>query len=91
MSLLAVQDVSCHFNMGKRVGVLRAVDGVSFEIDKGETFALVGESVLPGGISFTPGLYPDPVFSGTGALFEVDFDQQASHNGRLCDLLPSEL
>ena len=42
MSFLAVQEASCHFNMGKRV--LRAVDGVSFEIDKGETFALVGES-----------------------------------------------
>ena len=44
MSLLAVQEASCHFNMGKRVGFLRAVDGVSFEIEKGETFALVGES-----------------------------------------------
>ena len=44
MSLLAVQDVSCHFNMGRRVGMLRAVDGVSFEIAEGETFALVGES-----------------------------------------------
>ncbi len=42
MALLQVQHVSCHFKL--RDGILRAVDDVSFEIEAGKTFALVGES-----------------------------------------------
>jgi oligopeptide transport system ATP-binding protein len=48
--LLTVRDLTRHFPitggpMGVRaVGTVRAVDGVSFTIDKGETLALVGES-----------------------------------------------
>lgn len=41
--LLSVRDLKKHFTMGKNE-VLKAVDGISFDIYKGETFGLVGES-----------------------------------------------
>ncbi|MEE2777871.1 MAG: oligopeptide/dipeptide ABC transporter ATP-binding protein [Acidobacteriota bacterium] len=43
MSLLSVQGASCHFRLGAGK-VVHAVDEVSFDIERGETFALVGES-----------------------------------------------
>ena len=47
--LLEVQDLVMHFPIGggmfaKPAGVVKAVDGVSFKIRKGETLGLVGES-----------------------------------------------
>jgi peptide/nickel transport system ATP-binding protein len=41
--LLSVRDLKKHFTMGKNE-ILKAVDGISFNIYKGETFGLVGES-----------------------------------------------
>ncbi|RSD24428.1 ABC transporter ATP-binding protein [Mesobacillus subterraneus] len=41
--LLRVRDLKKHFSMGKNER-LKAVDGISFDIFKGETFGLVGES-----------------------------------------------
>lgn len=41
--LLSVKDLKRHFEVGQG-STLRAVDGISFEIFKGETFGLVGES-----------------------------------------------
>ena len=65
MSLLEVRDLHTYLNSGGEV--VKAVDGVSLSIDKGETFCLVGESgsgksicalsiiqLLPAGIASHP-------------------------------------
>ncbi len=49
MALLEVTDLKMHFPLRKgvlsrTVGFVRAVDGVTFELEKGETLGLVGES-----------------------------------------------
>ena len=49
-ALLEVEGLTKHFTVkrglifGRTVGVVRAVDGISFSLDRGETLALVGES-----------------------------------------------
>ena len=49
-TLLEVRDLKVHFPIRegvvtqKQVGSVKAVDGVSFELKRGETFGLVGES-----------------------------------------------
>ena len=40
--LLAIRDLHTEFRTG--AGVVRAVDGVSWSVDPGETVAIVGES-----------------------------------------------
>ena len=42
MALLSVRDLHTRYSVGRQV--LRAVDGVSFEVERGETVGLVGES-----------------------------------------------
>ena len=42
MSLLEVNDLSVEFRTSD--GIVKAVDGVSFKVDRGETLAIVGES-----------------------------------------------
>jgi oligopeptide transport system ATP-binding protein len=41
--ILEVKDLKQHFKVGRK-SVVKAVDGISFDIYKGETFGLVGES-----------------------------------------------
>lgn len=41
--ILEVKDLKKHFDLGKNQ-ILKAVDGISFDIHEGETFGLVGES-----------------------------------------------
>ena len=48
-SLIEIQDLKQHFKIkgglfGRNIQTVKAVDGVSFNINKGETFGLVGES-----------------------------------------------
>jgi oligopeptide transport system ATP-binding protein len=48
-TLLSVEDLAVHFPISagiirRQVGVIRAVDGISFAVEKGETLGLVGES-----------------------------------------------
>ena len=49
-AILTVRDLQMHFPVTqgiiiqKKVGAVRAVDGISFEVKKGETLGLVGES-----------------------------------------------
>ena len=47
--LLQVSDLRVHFPLqagllGRNAGTVKAVDGVAFHIDRGETLGLVGES-----------------------------------------------
>jgi oligopeptide/dipeptide ABC transporter ATP-binding protein len=41
-TILKVEDLQTHFHTRK--GIMKAVDGVSFHVDEGETFGIVGES-----------------------------------------------
>ena len=75
MPLLSVTDLRTHFHT--RSGVYRAVDGVSFSVERGETLGIVGES--GSGKSVTcysiMGLIPTPpgrIVSGTATFDGTD-------------------
>ncbi len=75
MSLLQVKDLRCYFHT--RDGIVKAVDGVSFDLEKGQTLGIVGES--GSGKSVTcysmMGLVPMPpgkIESGTAFFDGID-------------------
>jgi len=75
MPLLTVTDLRTHFHT--RDGVVRAVDGVSFSVEKGETLGIVGESGSGKSVTCTSllGLIPQPpgrIASGTAMFDGVD-------------------
>ena len=85
MSLLSVTDLRTYFHT--RSGVYRAVDGVSFSIERGETLGIVGES--GSGKSVTcysiMGLIPQPpgrIESGTAMFDGVDLLHATSAQAR---------
>ncbi len=81
--LLEVKDLQCHFRVHE--GMVKAVSGVSFHLDKGETIGLVGESgcgktttayaitsLLPRNATIQGG---DIVFKGRSLLTNVKKDK----------------
>lgn len=76
--LLVVKNLVKHFPLmskgvffRKEVGVVHAVDGISFSVNKGETFGLVGESGCGKTSTARAILYLDPPTSG-----EIYFENQ---------------
>src|SRR5262245_11105770 len=72
MALLEVKDLQTHFFT--REGVVRAVDGVSFQVDKGKTLGIVGESGCGKSVTALSimRLLPEPPAKIVGG--SVDFD-----------------
>ena len=71
MALLEVNDLRTHFFT--REGVVRAVDGISFAVEKGKTLGIVGESGCGKSVTALSimGLIPKPpakIVVGLGAV-----------------------
>ena len=82
MSLLSVKDLHIHFHT--RNGIVKAVNGVNFSIDKGETLGIVGESGSGKSVCCYSllGLLPTPparVESGSAIFEEKDLLQMSEH------------
>ncbi|MDV3220213.1 ABC transporter ATP-binding protein [Intrasporangium sp.] len=88
--LLEVKDLRVHFDVGQRV--VKAVDGVSWSIDEGETLAIVGESGSGKSVSAMTilGLVPTPparipggrVFFRGRSLLDMSENEQRQLRGR---------
>ncbi|MBN2450359.1 MAG: ABC transporter ATP-binding protein [Lentisphaeria bacterium] len=72
MALLEVDNLTFHFHL--RDGVVRAADGVSFAVERGETFGIVGESGCGKSVTCLSllGLLPRP--PGRLVAGRADFD-----------------
>src|SRR3981189_3635651 len=73
MALLEVQNLQTHFRTPE--GINRAVDGVSFHIEEGETLAIVGESGCGNSVTAMSlmRLLPEPSGKVRGAVRGKDF------------------
>ena len=72
--LLSVRDLQVHFGSGE--APVRAVDGVSFDIRRGETLALLGESGCGKSVTALSLLQLVPVPAGRIVAGEINFDGQ---------------
>ena len=72
--LLSVRDLQVHFGAGD--APVRAVDGVSFDIRRGETFALLGESGCGKSVTALSMLQLVPAPAGRIVAGEINFDGQ---------------
>ena len=90
--LLEVKNLSTQFNTES--GVVKAVDGVTYEINEGETLALVGESGCGKSVSALSimRLIPDPpgkitsgqvIFDGEALLTLPDTDMRNIRGNRI--------
>jgi ABC-type dipeptide/oligopeptide/nickel transport system ATPase component len=75
MALLEVRDLKTYFHT--RDGIVRAVDGVSFDVEAGQTVGIVGESGSGKSVTCYSllGLIPQPpgkIESGTAKFGNVD-------------------
>ena len=92
MALLEVQNLHTHFKTD--AGVARAVDGISFDIKKGECVALVGESGCGKSVtSFTiMRLLPmPPAFIPTGQVLFKDRDLARLSEAEMCKIRGREI
>ena len=92
MPLLEVENLTTHFHT--RDGVVKAVDGISFSVDRGETLAIVGESGSGKSVACYSllNLIPQPpgkIESGT-ALFNTKDQLDGSHQQKIDLLQTSE-
>lgn len=86
--LLSVRDLKIHFPVGKRgwgkpQELVRAVDGVSFDVARGRTLAIVGESGSGKTTTALGVLRLSPVTSGTVMLDGVDLTQLEGNDLRM--------
>src|SRR5258707_8225420 len=74
MALLEVRNLQTHFRTPE--GIKRAVDGVSFHVDEGETLAIVGESGCGKSVTAMSlmRLIPEPPGKITGSVRFQDKD-----------------
>ena len=84
--LLEVNDLKKHFSirggfLGRQRGAVQAVDGVSFQIERGETLSLVGES----------GCGKSTVGKAILRLFDITSGQVVLNGQRIDDMSPGAL
>ena len=77
MSLLRVEDLQVEFRTDR--GVVRAVDGVSFTLEPGQTLGIVGESGSGKSVTCSSimGLVPSPPGQLSGRIFFEGQDLRA--------------
>ncbi len=91
--LLAVNDLRTYFNTD--AGVARAVDGVSFHVEEGETLGIVGESGCGKTVTSLSimGLIPDPpgeILNGSSIRF-CDEELVGASNRRLREIRGNDI